>query len=496
MQLGVSLGNFTDTPRATVSNRDIPLCVDLDGTLTPVDTLHESLLGLAKTSPAALLWLPLWLLRGKAHLKREVAVRTTLDVTHLPLNAEMVDWLKAERAEGRRLLLVTAASSGIANDVAARVGVFDEVLATGAHVNLSGDAKRTALVERFGERGFDYAGNSGIDEKVWCSARRAIVVGTSRRVERARRLADVERVFSPHAGCAAHGGRALAWVKALRLHQWTKNALIFLPAVLAHKILQPAVLVESVGAFFAFSLCASSIYLINDLLDLAADRQHPRKHSRPFAAGDLPAQSGVAASSVLICAAAVLALAVGYRFAAVLCGYYVLTWAYSLRLKRAALLDVMTLAGLYTLRIIAGAAATSIPLSFWLLAFSVFIFLSLGIVKRYTEVGEAARAGSLKIQGRGYRATDLPLLLNLGVAAGYCTVVVMALYVNSADSQLLYRHSKPLWLVCPLLLYWISRIWLLTARGQMHDDPVVFALRDRISLSVLGLLGLVVLVSI
>ena len=480
----------TEQSRDVLGNAGIPLCVDLDGTLTPVDTLHESLLGLAKFSPLTLFRLPFWALRGKATLKREVAARVTLEVATLPLNSPLIDWLKAERNKGRTLLLVTAADSAIANALGRHVGLFDEILATDSDVNLSGDAKRRALVKRFGERGFDYAGNSGADEKVWSAARKAIVVGTPGRIAKARRIAEVDRAFP------VRNLDALAWVKALRLHQWAKNALVFLPAVLAHKIVQPTVLLHSVGAFLSFSLCASSIYLINDLLDLGSDRRHARKRNRPFAAGRLSARSGVLASLLLVSASAALALVVGYRFAAVLGLYYILTWAYSLRLKRAALVDVMTLAGLYTVRIIAGSAATAIPPSFWLLAFSVFIFLSLGIVKRYTELSEAVQAGGVNVQGRSYRASDLPLLMNLGVTAGYCTVVVMALYINSMDAQLLYRHSKPLWFVCPLLLYWITRIWLLTSRGQMDDDPVVFALRDRISLLVLGLLSLVVMISI
>jgi 4-hydroxybenzoate polyprenyltransferase len=286
------------------------------------------------------------------------------------------------------------------------------------------------------------------------------------------------------------------WLKAMRLHQWIKNVLIFLPALLAHQILRPAVLVECVLAFIAFGACASSVYLFNDLLDLSSDRQHPRKFKRPFASGRLSASRGVVVGMVLFCFSAALALYVGWKFAAVLGGYYVLTWAYSLRLKRAALVDVMTLAGLYTVRIIAGAAATAIPVSFWLLAFSVFIFLSLGIVKRYTELDDARKANKMSSHGRGYSAADLPLLMALGVSAGYCTILVVALYINSNDSLALYHHNKPLWLVCPLLLFWISRIWLLTTRGQMHDDPVVFALRDRVSLVVVGLLGLIVLISI
>jgi 4-hydroxybenzoate polyprenyltransferase len=473
-----------------VTDGTIPLCVDLEGTLTPVDTLHENLLGLAKSSPLALLHLPVWLYRGNGTLKREVAVRTKIDVGRLPFNAPLLDWLKVERAAGRRLILVTTADSSIADEIGAHLGLFDEIMASSATHDLSQESKRIALVERFGERGFDYVGTPKFDERVWGSARKAIVVGTSRQADRARRLTEVERTFPT--------GRPtlLLWVKAIRIHQWVKNALVFLPAMLAHKILQPQVFLDSLLAFIAFSLCASSVYVVNDLLDLAVDRHHPRKRNRPFANGRLSAQSGVAASCALLSVAIWLAFSVGYHFAAVLGGYYGLTWAYSLRLKRAALVDVMTLAALYTIRLIAGSTATSIPLSFWLLAFSIFIFLSLGIVKRYTEIRDRIQAGNSIIHGRGYGVADLPLLLNLGVASGYCAVVVVAFYINSVDSLVLYHHRDPLWLVCPLLLYWISRIWLLTTRGEMHDDPIVFALRDRICLLVMGVIGLIVLISV
>jgi 4-hydroxybenzoate polyprenyltransferase/phosphoserine phosphatase len=473
-----------------MNDSTVPLCVDLDGTLTPIDTLHESLLRLARQTPAAILSLPFWLRIGKARMKREIAGRNTFDAALLPLNTELLAWLKTEHESGRRVVLATAADLRIAQQVADRVNLFDEVIASDGERNLSADAKRAVLVERFGEKGYDYVGSERADETVWRSARKAVVVGTKRQAARAGRIADVGRIFTiPVSG-------PKVWLKAIRLHQWVKNMLIFLPAILAHRILVPDVFLHAVGAFIAFGLCASSVYLLNDLFDLSADRHHPRKRNRPFAAGLLPARSGLFASGALFCAAGLVAVAVGWKFAAVLGGYYLLTWAYSLRLKRAASVDVMTLAGLYTIRIIAGSAATSIPLSFWLLAFSIFIFLSLGFVKRYTELDEARQSGNLIATGRGYTAADLPLVMTLGVAAGYCTVVVMALYINSADSQVLYRHNKPLWLICPLLLYWISRVWLLTTRGQMHDDPVVFALRDRLSLVVLGLLGLVVLLSI
>jgi len=468
----------------------IPLCVDLDGTLTPVDTLHENLMGLIRQAPSAVLAIPIWLCSGKAKMKRQMATRAKFDATNLPINQQLLDWLKSERASGRPIMLATAADQRIALQVANEVGIFDEIFASDGERNLSADVKRTELVKRFGERGFDYVGNENADELVWRSARKAIIVGSNRQIEKARRVTEIDRAFpTVSAG-------PLTWLKAMRLHQWVKNVLIFLPALLAHKILQPAILLESVLAFVAYGLCASSVYLVNDLLDLSVDRRHPRKCKRAFAAGLLSIRSGGFAAIVLLAISVVIALLVGWRFAAVLGGYYVLTWSYSLRLKRAALVDVMTLAGLYTVRIIAGAAATAIPLSFWLLAFSVFIFLSLGFVKRYTELDEARKADRMSTHGRGYRADDLPLLMNLGVSAGYCTIVVMALYINSADSQALYRHNKPLWLVCPLLLYWISRVWLLTSRGQMPDDPVVFAMRDRLSLLILGLLGLIVILAI
>jgi 4-hydroxybenzoate polyprenyltransferase len=473
-----------------VTDEAIPLCVDLDGTLTPVDTLHESLLSLVRHAPWALLFLPLWACRGQAQFKRKLAVWAHLNVTLLPLNSSLLEWLTLERAGGRRLILATSADSGIANEIAARVGVFDEILSSNGKLNLSAHAMRDELVQRYGERGFDYAGNARADEKIWTSARKAIVIGDDHQVERARRFTEVERSFP------ASSSNLLVWLQAIRVHQWAKNALVFLPPMLAHKILQPSIIRHSAIAFISFSLCASSIYLINDLLDLPTDRGHPRKQNRAFAAGQLSARSGLSVSLALLCIAVYLALLVGQPFTFVLLGYYGLTWAYSLRLKRAALVDVITLAGLYTVRIIAGAAATAIPLSFWLLAFSVFIFLSLAIVKRYAEISETPDTGAVRIHGRGYSARDLPLLMNLGVASGYCTVVVMALYVNSSDSLLLYRDSKPLWLVCPLLLYWISRIWLLAARGQMHEDPLVFALRDRISLCVLAVLILIVLAAI
>ena len=477
-----------NAPDATASS--LPLCVDLDGTLTPVDTLHESLVGLGRVSPLSLLLTPLWLSRGKAGFKRAVFERSPTDVEALPLNPELLAWLRAERDAGRSLVLVTASDRATADAVAQRVGLFDEVIASDGSTNVSGANKRDALRARFGDKGFDYVGNSGVDLPVWSAAANAVVVGPSTLARRAAGVSTVQRTFeAPRAGLKT-------WIRAARIHQWVKNLLIFVPALLAHEITQPPVLLAAILAFVSFGLCASSVYIFNDLLDLSSDRRHPRKRLRPFAAGLIPASQGVVAGGLLLLGSVAIAVTINGWFLLALAAYYVFTWAYSLALKRFALIDVMTLAGLYTMRIIAGSAATLLWPSFWLLGFSVFLFLSLGIVKRFAELEDSRREGKLAAHGRGYSAEDLPLLQSLGTAAGYSAVVVMALYINSAVSDDLYTHPKSLWMLCPVMLFWISRVWLMTTRGLMHDDPIVFALKDRISLALAALMGIGILVAI
>lgn len=471
--------------------RDIPLCVDMDGTLLRTDTLHESLLAMVRQDPWALFQLPLWLLRGKAAFKQEVAQRGKLDPALLPVHGDFLTWLREQKRGGRELILVTAADAKIAESVAEHYEIFDRVLASEGEANLSGERKRERLVQIFGENGYDYAGNESADLAVWRSAREAIVVsGNSRLVRRAGTEGAVGKVFT--ASKPARG----AWLRALRVHQWVKNLLVFLPLLLAHKATSLPTVFEALWAFLAFSLCASSVYIINDLLDLSADRVHPRKRNRPFASGELQARHGVVmAGALLLAAFGAAALLLPWRFLAVLAFYYLCTVAYSFHLKRLVLVDVMILAALYTLRIIAGSAATGIMPSFWLLAFSMSIFLSLGIIKRYTEMLQVKNSGESRAAARGYQADDLPLLRNLGIGAAYGSVLVLALYINSPQSRM-YAQPYWLWLLCPLLLYWISRAWLLTHRGQMHDDPIVFALRDRASLVVAALVvGAVVLAS-
>lgn len=467
-----------------------PLCVDLDGTLIHSDLLLESALALLKRNPLYLFVLPFWLLRGRAHLKRCIAQRAGVDIAMLPWNTRVLDLLAAERTQ-RPIVLCTAADGTLAEAVAQHIGGFARVMASDGTRNLSGHHKAEALVATYGERGFDYAGNSAKDIAIWAHARQAYVVNAEAGVAaRASRVSQVAGILPRKAA----GLRV--WLKALRLHQWAKNVLVFAPLLAAHKLLQPSAVAHAVAAFLIFGVCASGVYVLNDLLDLAADRAHPRKRNRPFAAGRLPLAGGIALAPVLTIAAFVSAAFLSPHFALVLFGYYIITLAYSFKLKQIAMLDVLVLAALYTLRIIAGTVAIDVASSFWLLAFSMFLFLSLALLKRYTELVAQQGAGEVHARGRGYAVADAPLLGAMGGASGYLSVLVLALYVDSAASAALYRHPQFLWLLCPLLLYWVSRIWLIAHRGAMRDDPVIFAVTDWVSRGVLVLGALVVIAAI
>lgn len=425
--------------------------------------------------------IPGWLLRGKANLKREIASRVQLDPGSLPYDRRVLELLRAQ--PGRHRVLCTASDFQLAQMVAEHLGCFDEVIASDGRTNMSGSRKAEALVSRFGERGFDYAGNSSVDLSVWRHARGALVVNAGERLAgQAEKRCEVLQHLPAEA--SARG----SWPHAMRLHQWLKNLLVFLPLLASHQFLDAPKLFSSLMAFLAFGLCASGVYLLNDLLDLRSDRGHPRKSARPFASGQIPLIHGLFMAPMLAAAGLLLAWWIAPLFGLVLGCYYLLTLAYSLRLKRVPMLDVIVLASLYTVRIIGGAAAIDTPPSFWLLAFSMFIFLSLALLKRYTELATMAEKGRATAAGRGYVVADLPLLQSLGSSAGYLSILVLALYINSSESLALYSHPKALWLICPLMLYWISRAWIIAHRGGMHDDPVIFAVMDRTS-RVIAVLG-------
>ncbi len=465
----------------------IPLAVDLDGTLIQTDTLHEAALRALRERPLSLLRLPLWLLQGRAVVKQQLAGLSRFDPSVLPYNQPLLDWLTEQRAAGRRLVLCTAADRSIADAVAGHLGIFDEVLASDGQTNLGGAHKAQALERRFGAGGFDYAGNARTDLKVWSRARQAVVVNAPESVSRAaRQVSEVGQTFAPQ----PVGPGTLA--RVLRMHQWAKNLLLFMAPMAAHMLPEAGLATSLILAFLAFSLCASAVYVANDLLDLDSDRHHPRKRRRPFASGRVPVAIGVALAPLLLGGALLLALQVGPAFVAWLVAYFALTCAYSWGLKRLVIVDCLVLAMLYTLRIIAGAAAADIPLSFWLLAFSAFLFLSLAFVKRYAELEVQAGIGRERAHGRGYLTSDAPLVQSLGVMSGYAAVVVLALYLNSDSVLRLYHSPEFMWCAVPVMLFWISWIWMKAHRGQMHDDPLLFALRDRASLAA-GALFFVVL---
>jgi 4-hydroxybenzoate polyprenyltransferase len=465
-----------------------PLVVDLDGTLIRSDILIESGFAYLKATPHRFYEPLVWLARGgKPGLKAGFAEATNVDVSVLPYDPAVLEWLKEERNAGRSLALATASHERYAQAIAAHLGLFDKTFASDSNVNLSSHKKRDRLVAEYGEKGFDYAGNSQDDIAVWQSAERAYVVNPSNGVERAaRKIGNVERVIE------SRPPSAKTWAKSLRLHQWLKNLLIFVPLLAAHKLRSPELVVAAMLAFLTFGLCASSVYLLNDLLDLEDDRHHPVKRKRPFASGALPLTWGLGLFPVLLVGAFAGAWAsLPWRFCVVLLGYYALTLAYSMYLKRQVMVDVVVLAMLYTIRIVAGTAAIGGNLTFWLLAFSMFIFLSLALVKRYAELHSMKERGLVKTRGRGYVASDLSLISSLGTSSGYLAVLVLALYIQDGNTASLYRHPQVIWLACPLLLYWISRTWIIAHRGLMHDDPIVFAARDRVSLAVVALVGLV-----
>jgi 4-hydroxybenzoate polyprenyltransferase/phosphoserine phosphatase len=454
-----------------------PLVVDLDGTLVHADMLHESALRALRDNPFDTLRIPFWLSKGKSSLKRTLADRTDFDPTSLPYNHNLLVWLKQQRAYGRKLILCTASDLSIATAISEHLGIFDEVMASDGATNLAGKHKAEALEERFGHSGFDYVGNSRADLAVWQCARRAVVVnGSANLTRKAGGCCELEQVFpSPPLDFTA-------WHLVLRMHQWIKNLLLFVPLLAAHQVTNPATWLALILAFFSFSLCASSVYIANDLLDLESDRQHPRKCKRPFASGLVPAWMGVALAPLLLLGSVALAQQVGGNFLPLLLFYFVVTCAYSWGLKRIILVDCLILAMLYTLRIIAGAAAADMDLSFWLLAFSVFLFLSLAFVKRYAELEVQLLHGKQKTHGRGYYTSDAPLVQMLGIASGYAAVLVLALYLNSDAVVKLYRTPEFVWGAVPVMLFWVSWMWMRAHRGEMHDDPLVFAVKDKASL--------------
>jgi 4-hydroxybenzoate polyprenyltransferase/phosphoserine phosphatase len=460
---------------STAPPDQVPLVVDVDGTLVVTNLLQEAALQFVARQPLQAYRLLLWLAVGKGNLKACLADRVNPGIETVPLRQEVLALITAAQTAGRRVYLASASDSRYVEELARRIGGISGIFGTEGGVNLCGERKAERLTRTFGMQGYDYIGDRSIDFAAWRSARQALVVahsaGFAKRVLEAFPCAEI--VARPQPTLSSY-------VEALRIHQWAKNVLIFLPMVAGHRFDLNAIYATVLG-FFCFCFAASSAYVINDLLDLPGDRDHLRKKRRPFAAGKLPITHGLALATILMATGFGLSLLLPVRFTSVLSIYIGCTLSYSLFLKRRLLIDVIMLAGLYTLRVFGGLAAIEIRQTQWLLMFCLFLFLSLAIVKRCSELVANRAAGKAGAMGRGYRVDDLGVLLPLGAAAGYGAVFVVALYLSSPEMAALYTHPSRLWLICPLLAYWISRVLVLSNRGDLHDDPVTFALTDRIS---------------
>jgi 4-hydroxybenzoate polyprenyltransferase/phosphoserine phosphatase len=463
-------------------SKEVPLFVDLDGTLTPADVSLESFVDYARNGLGHASRLSGWLLKGRSLAKARVAQAMPVDPARLPIRSEVLALIEAARAEGSRVILASASDQANVQRVADHLGCFDSAIGSTATHNLKGGNKLAAIRAMAPDAPFDYAGDARADLPIWKAARRGYSAGFDPRLENVRQL-----VMPP--------SPARMLFKAMRPHQWAKNALIFVPLLTAGLAAQPQAILLAGLAMLCFSLVASGVYLINDLLDIPADRMHKTKCKRPLAAGTLSIPLAIVSAALLMSVPLLAALLLlGLPTALVLLAYLILTTAYSFRLKAVMTLDVITLACLYTVRIIAGATAIHVRLSFWLFTFSVFFFLSLAYLKRYTELTAAADPGKL-VKGRGYLPEDLRVVETSGISAGMLSILVLALFINSLTGSLAYATPELLWLLCLPLLYWINRVWMMARRGQVDGDPVAFAIRDGRSLITAAFMGLIVLVA-
>lgn len=463
---------------------ELPLCVDLDGTLILSDVLWESVIQLWNKPSTAIR--AAWALRhGKAEMKGVLAKEVAIAPEALPYREDLLAYLRSQHEAGRRLVLVTATHRIVAEQVAAYLGIFDGVMATEGVLNLGGERKKEALVGAYGVGGFDYIGDHVKDLAIFSVARLSLLADPSSGLRKnAARAGKVDLVFQRK----RRWGKVIS--RALRVHQYSKNALLGVPLVTAHLILDASAWVNLIFAFLCFSMLASATYIINDLHDLPLDRKHKTKRYRPLASGDLSIPSGIVLALLLSGLSFGLTLVFLPRlFLVFLLIYTVLTLAYSFDLKRRLIVDALTLAMLYTLRIIAGAAAISVALSEWLLMFSLFLFVSLALLKRAIEL-DGITDGK-RIPGRGYLPSDADIIRSIGPTSGLLSVLVFTLYINSPAVAKLYSTPQMLWLLCPLLIYWITRIWFLANRGQVNQDPIVFALMDVRSYAVASFAGVI-----
>lgn len=468
-----------------------PLYVDLDGTVIKTDLLFESIILLLKKNLLLGLLIPFWLLKGRAYLKYQLAEQVNVPVALLPLNQEFIHYLKEEVELGRNIVLISASNQKPVRQLSNHLGLFIDSMGSDEDHNLKAENKLTRILQLNPEGGFAYAGNSKDDILIWSEASEAILVNCDKSLAASLPQEPLKTKYFD-----TQSSPVIKFWQAIRPYQWLKNTLVFLPLILSHQLNQPALLLQVCIAFISFSLVASSVYLLNDMLDLNSDRQHQTKQHRPFASGELPLVYGYIGAPVLLVIGFAVAFFLPTQFILVLLTYWFLTVLYSFYLKNLFLLDVLTLSSLYTWRIVAGAATIVVATTFWLLAFSFFLFLGLAMVKRYTEFSNLRTLGKSSIEGRGYSIESLNILSTVGGFSSLMAVAVFAFYINAADITKLYSTPLILWMICPLLLYLLWRIWSLARQGQLDEDPVLFALTDRRSQLIATVCGLLIWLAI
>lgn len=460
--------------------------VDLDGTLVKSDILFEGIIALLKKRFTFIFYFPFWLLKGKPFFKRAVFSRLEFDFSTLPFTAELVEYLRQEKCKGRKIVLATGNCVEVANSVARELPIFDGILATETQ-NLAGTIKLERIKQHANGQPFSYAGNSSADHPILEASEEPILVNPTAALKWKWKSRTAHRTIDGRTNSPIK-----SIVKSMRVHQWVKNALLFVPLFLSHQAGELDKLIDVTVGFFAFSLIASGTYLFNDLLDVAADRKHHVKRRRPFATADLPIVPGCWAIIGLVGVGALSAYVVSPKLL-MMCGIYLVgTLTYSFFTKSFIILDAINLAGLYTVRLGAGAAIIDTALSFWLLGFSMFVFLSLAFIKRCTELAHRNDPQDIALHGRDYRAEDLSLIKSMGVSSGFIAILVVAMYINHEDVTTMYREPRILWLICPTVLYWLMRMWIKMGRGEMYVDPVEYSLKDRTSL----LCGLLIVITI
>ncbi|HEY1078795.1 MAG TPA: UbiA family prenyltransferase [Bdellovibrio sp.] len=448
------------------------LVCDLDDCLIKTDALYEQLLVLLKKKPLLFLCSLLWLVKGKAYFKNQLATNTSFQANTLPYRESVLHIIKEFQREQKGLIILASASPQLWVDaVANHLGLFDKTLGSTATQNIKGESKLLALRAHIGSSAFSYIGDSHADLALWEHASHIVAVNPSTLLK--SKIAAIKKP-TKIVDDSEKPWRLL--LKQIRPHQWVKNALVFLPALAGHKILNPDVFISCIFAFFGFSLTASFVYVLNDLLDLSSDRSHHTKKNRPFASGQLSLKWGLVLLPLLLLGTVLLSLPLPPTYAGWISTYLILNFAYSFYLKQSVVVDVIILSMMYTLRIFAGSAASDVMISEWLLSFSTLFFFSLACVKRCTEILRSKN--KITLDGRGYRQVDYPMIQSLGVGSGLLSVLIILFYLQSDDVKALYHNTAALWFATPVLLFWISRVWLLANRDEVNDDPVLFAVKD------------------